>query len=603
MIIQPRLCSLRDYTGKVIAILVASTALFTMPFSLLAQTDASKEGTWNVDNETVNPVVGSKDAVSGGTMVWGQTSFASGLNYLVVGDVDSSSIFKIVVETLCDTNPKTAETVPVLAEKWQVAADKKSILVHVNKAAKYPDGSPVLAKDFKTFWDLIQNPKHLTAPVRAHLESVEGVDVIDDHTLNIRFSRVHFSNMEKICSFYALKTDYWNKGDFNKDFNAKIMGSGPYEVANFKRGEEVTFKRRKDYWGWKLPLNVGRYNFDRVVLRKINDDSILFEMFKKGEIDMFRFYSTPQWKTETDSEHFKNNWVVARRIDTKMPKGFGGMIINMRRPGLNQLQVRKALTKAFDRDRFIRDIYFNSYAPLASYFPNSIFTSPNLKPSTFDLKAARDLLAEAGFSKVNDKGILVNKDGQALQFTFLYTQKLQEKYLTIYKDDLKKIGIDLNLEQTTWATLTKKLDTFSFDFAALNWSGSINPDPTQLWLGKYAAVDSSSNYPGLNDPELDQLIESSYPIFDRAERAKVFHKIDEKIAAHVPYNLFWFIDYNRIGYQNKIGYPEGFMPDFVFEWDAWHYAWHDEAKAKAWSEARKNKTPLPATAGLKGPQS
>lgn len=553
-----------------------------------------------------NPVIGSTNAVKGGKFVWGALSYPKSLNYPVSGDGASARIYGLIVETLCEENYRTGEYVPLVAERWEISADKKVFTFHLNKKAKFADGTPVTTKDVKAFWDIVHNPDNIVGAIRASFDKFEKIEIIDAHTLKIHAKSVHFSNLDTICGSFMVTSHkyYLGKGkNFNKSFNSKLFGSGPYVLHSVKKGKRVVLKRNKDYWGAHLPQNIGRFNFDTFVYRSVNDHSVRYELFKKGEIDMIDYNVAKRWKTETSSEKFEKNWIIAHRMDNKEPQGFSGVIINTRRKPFDDVRVRKALAYTYHREKFIKDLFFNSYDRLASYWPASIFANSGNVMIDFDLAKARQLLKEAGFTKTNSKGVLLGKDGKPFVAEYFYTSKASERHLTIWKEDLRKVGIDLQLNQTTWATLVKKWDKYEFSLAGVAWGAGLNPDPYEMWHSKFKDQPSGNNLAGFIDPRLDELIMKIGPIFDRSKRAKLFHEMDGILFNNHPYILGWSLSYQRVGYWNKFSFIPEYVPLYASSYGIWQYAWYDAAKHAALKAAMQANKALPAIAGIKGPQS
>ena len=245
-------------------------------------------------------------------------------------------------------------------------------------------------------------------------------------------------------------------------------------------------------------------------------------------------------------------------------------------------------------------MFHNNYARLHSYFPRSIFGNKN-KHIDFDLKKARELLKTAGYTKTNDKGILV-KNGKPLSLNYIYVSKSAERYLTIWKSDLLKVGIELNLRQMTWATMLKKFDKYEYDLAGIGFTGSMNPDPIAMWHSKFANLESGNNLPGFTHPNLDKMLVDIGPIFDRQERKIVFQKIDKLLYDNVPYVLGWTLDHHRVGYWNKFGSIDGIAPNFGGSFSIWQYMWLDKDKEAKLKQAMKADKALPAIKGIKGPQ-
>ena len=272
-----------------------------------------------------NPHVGKADTPKGGTLVIGRTSYPKSLNFPISGDLASKMVYELVVENLCTLNSQSGEYVPLIAERWDISKDGKVFTFYLNKQAKFSDGTPVTSKDVQAFWDILHNPDNIIGGVRSELKKFDKLEVLDTHTVRLHAKTARFSNLSTLCNYFAVTSHkyYLAKGtDFNKSFSNKIFGSGPYLLHKAKKGKTVTLVRNKKYWGTHLPQNIGRYNFDKLVFRTVEDATIRFELFKKGKIDMFAFSDAKRWKMDTASEKFQKNWVVARRIDNQYPRKF-----------------------------------------------------------------------------------------------------------------------------------------------------------------------------------------------------------------------------------------------------------------------------------------
>lgn len=550
-----------------------------------------------------NPRVGNAKAPKGGTLVIGRTSYPRSLNFPISGDLASKMVYELVVENLCTFNPQSGEHVPLLAERWDIAPDGKVFTFYLNKKAKFSDGTPVTTKDVQAFWDILHNPKNIIGGVRSELSKFTKLEVIDTHTVKLHAQTARFSNLSTLCYYFGVTSHkyYLAEGkDFNKSFSAKIFGSGPYLIEKVKKGKTITLVRNKNYWGAHLPQNIGRYNFDKLVFRTVEDATIRFELFKKGKIDMFAFSDAKRWKKDTASEKFQKNWVIARRVDNQYPHKFRGIAINTRVKPFDDVRVRKALAHTYDRKRYIAKLYYGIYDPLQSYWPGSIFSSPKNELVKFDLKKARQLLREAGYNEVNSKGLLV-KDGKPLVVDYLYASKRQERYLTIWKEDLLKVGIGLKLELVTWPTLVKKLQNKEFVLMFIGWGGALNPDPHSMWHSQFLNQKHGSNLSGFTAQELDRLLVKSGTMFDRQQRKQLFHRMDEILFNNHPFILHWSKSFLQVGYWNKFGFLSQGAPAHGDFSSVWQYAWYDAAKDKALKTAMQADKALPMIAGLRGP--
>ena len=73
--------------------------------------------------------------------------------------------------------------------------------------------------------------------------------------------------------------------DFDRDFLQVAVGSGPYSVNEFEFGKRIRYQRNPSYWGRDLNVNVGKYNFDAMVVKYYRDVTVILEALKAGEFD------------------------------------------------------------------------------------------------------------------------------------------------------------------------------------------------------------------------------------------------------------------------------------------------------------------------------
>ena len=93
----------------------------------------------------------------------------------------------------------------------------------------------------------------------------------------------------------VLPQHYWKHRDFKATTYTPPLGSGPYRITQVVPGRRMVFERVKDWWGEKLPVNRGKYNFDRVEVEFYRDSNVAFEAFKAGEFDFYIEHQAKNW--------------------------------------------------------------------------------------------------------------------------------------------------------------------------------------------------------------------------------------------------------------------------------------------------------------------
>jgi microcin C transport system substrate-binding protein len=298
----------------------------------------------------------------------------------------------------------------------------------------------------------------------------------------------------------------------------------------------------------------------------------------------------------TDSEKFRNNWLVKQKIYNYTPRGFQGLALNMRRPVFKDVRVRKALFMLLDRKTIIDKLLYGMYYPLNSYFPN-------LNDNAFvpyDPEGAKKLLARAGYDKLDNDGYLENGRGERIEFSILsLVDSDVEKYLTIYVQSCKEAGVKVDLDLTSGATMTKLMNEYKFDSILMGFTADIFEDPEQIWHSKHADEPNGNNLPGYKNHMVDVLIDSLAPVFNIAEREKTIRQIDSIVYSDVPYILFWERNYYMVFYKNVFGHPKTYIPKYgiysigEIESEIINYWWYDPLKQKKLGEAERSGKALP----------
>jgi microcin C transport system substrate-binding protein len=189
---------------------------------------------------------------------------------------------------------------------------------------------------------------------------------------------------------------------------------------------------------------------------------------------------------------------------------------------------------------------------------------------------------------------MLEKDGKEFVITFLTRDASSDKFLAVYGEDLKDVGITLNIDRKDWAAWTKDMDEFKYDMTWAAWGSGLFKDPESMWYSKEADRQSGNNITGFKSSEVDAMIDKQKGMFDVNERNTLFREIDAIIAKEVPYILLWNINYTRILYWNKFGMPDQVLSKYGDERSAFSLWWYDEDAAQDLKEAMTEERGLPA---------
>ncbi|HMP73551.1 MAG TPA: extracellular solute-binding protein [Kiritimatiellia bacterium] len=540
-----------------------------------------------------NPLA-SPEAVPGGTIAIYAHQYPKSFNYLLDANVFSADLFGNMFDSLLSLHPITVEFEPGLAERWVISPDKKTFTFHLDPRARWSDGTPIAAEDVVFTYDTIMNPAHLTGPHKVGLEPFDRPEALDERTVRFTAREVHWRNLNALGGLSVLPKHAMEGKDFNRIHFEFPVVSGPYRLGEIREGISVRLERREDWWARELPRHQGVANFQTLLFRFFSEQENAYEAFRQGLLDVFPVYMSRIWMNEAQGERFDRNWIVKQKIYNDNPIGFQGFAMNLRRAPYDDVRVRKALAHLLNREKMNQTIMYNQYFMHRSYFEDLYLGGAmNNNPEFgFDPGRARTLLEEAGWS-VNPRNGLLEKDGQPLVVTFLTRDPGTDKFLAIYSEDLKDVGITLRIDRKDWAAWKKDMDEFNFEMTWAAWSGGLFKDPEHLWLSREADRPSGNNITGFKSDEVDRLIEMQRGIFDVSERHELVRQIDEILTREVPYILLWNIDYTRLLYWNKFGMPDTVLSRFGDERSAYSLWWFDEDQAADLEAAMADRLPLP----------
>ena len=525
-----------------------------------------KDDGWQT--KTDYELIGDPRALKGGVIREAQVDFPGTLRIYgpESNTVLNGAIQSLVYETLLNVDPTTLDFIPALATHWQVSPDKLTYRFRINPNARWSDGQPVTADDVVASWVFVMD-KGLQEPMSQLVYAKFEKPVAESkYLVSVKSTQLNWRNFLyfgaslTILPAHVLKTI--DGARYVKEYNFKFLpGSGPYTVreADIAKGKSVTVRRRTDYWAEKHRRNVGLNNFDEIREIVVRDQNLQLEMFKKGDLDYYDFNvnRVRQWVQELNFDRVQRGLIQKRKVYNDNPTGVRGLAFNTRKAPFNDIGFRKALTYLFNRKQFVEKLYFNEPMTLNSYYAG-LYENPNNPKSQYDPQLALKLLAEARWKNRDSQGRLV-KDGRPLALELLYSRQDQEPFLTTYQDDLRKVGIGLNLRLVTPETLFQLVSERKFDLVSIGWTGLVFPNPETSYSSKLADANYTNNIDGIKNARIDELLDIYDKEFDQQKRIAIIREIDGILARQYDYILTWELPFQAIAYWNKFGHPDSYL--------------------------------------------
>ena len=504
------------------------------------------------------PKLSNPAAATGGVFKYNLGQQPTTLNPLSSTDYYASLVQGYIIESLADRNVDTYKWEPSLATDWKISKDGLTYTFTIREGVKWSDGKPFSAADVKFSFDAIMDPdnKYKTAHSKSYFENIASCEIIGKNKVQFKAKRKYFANFDVVAGMDVVPKHVYENPDKKqkKKLNKTIVGTGAYMLDAFKRGKNITLKKNKNWWGNGVKNLKGTFNFDKILMRFIKDGTISIQKMERGDLDYLSL-SAEEFMKKTNGKKWGKS-VYKVKIQNKAPKGYNFIGWNMKKPMLASKDVRLALYHLIDRKKMIDKFDFGLRLPATGpWYQQSIYADPKIKPIAYDPKKALSLLKKDGWADTDGDGVLDKTiDGKKtkLSFTILEPNKEFTKYLTVFQQDAKQAGVQVNIKVVEWNTFIKLLDERKFEAVRLGWSGgSVDYDPKQIWHSASYA-NKGSNFIGYSNKKVDSLIDKARMTLSRDKRIPILREVYREIAKDVPYAFLFNPKFGFYGHSKRM---------------------------------------------------
>ena len=528
----------------------STTSSAKMTIKSLGRSDAPVAGTFyrnlGVEPENFNPL--------------------SGTEYV------STQVASFVMEGLLTLNPDTYEFEPGLAESYSVSKDAMTFTFRLNPKAHFADAQKVTSEDVKFSVEAVRDPAFKAAARMPFFEDVDTIETPDATTVIFKMKKKYFKNLEVLATTPILPKHLYKDPTANFPI-APLAGSGPYKVEAYNHGKSIVLVRDKDWWGQNQPGMKSLGKFERINFRFVKEENLQLEMVKKGQLDLMQPISPENFEKKAVGEPFGTT-IKKIEAENKIPKRWYFIAWNQkdsadrnnRNTYFADRDTRVAMSMLFNRkllmDKFMFGKVVEGRGPV---YYRSPLMPPEVKPIEFNPEKALALLKRSGWEDRDKNGVLEKMvDGHPVEFRFtlLLPNRDYEKYYTIYKEDLKRAGIDMEIKLVEWNTFTKLLDEQKFDAVTLAWAGgSPEEDLKQIWHSS-SAREGGSNFVSYANPEVDKMIDAAREEMSRDKRVKLWQKAVRLIASDAVYTYLFNYKYDQYLLNSRVGFDR---PTYTYD--------------------------------------
>jgi ABC-type transport system substrate-binding protein len=417
-------------------------------------------------------------SVIGGLMTGCGKTKSGGKNILVLGafgDFKQGSGTEgqsLVFDTMTNLNEKM-EVLPNIVS-WTSNEDASVYTLKVEKNVKFSDGTPLTS-------EIIEYSLKAWAPFRdgSYMYYLDSTEALDATTLKVKMKQGYGNLPIELTRIYVSLPDSLDDKGNVKNWT----GTGPFILDDYKLEQSAFLKTNRNYW------NSGRMpKIDGLKWLVIPDENARALALQSGEVDALgvsEHYCALPYATVAD-------FIKDGKFSVDLQQDLGLIstyIYNYKKGPMKDINLRKAVTYAIDRDAIAKTIIFNVGKASGDFMTRAVNYAP-LKETAYvyDIAKAKEALKAGGYADTNGDGI-VEKNGQALKLSFIVESGETSRSVAVFvKECLSKAGIDTDmqvLDMSAFSTLTKN---GNFDISYTHpWLAT--PQTYMSWRGAVDAYD------------------------------------------------------------------------------------------------------------------
>jgi peptide/nickel transport system substrate-binding protein len=442
----------------------------------------------------------------GGNLIFARTSDIVTFDRTADFDNESTWVSDLMFETLYKPSRDGHTDVPWLATGYEVSSDKLAWTFHLRPGVKFSNGQPLTSADVKFSLDTTRAKSSGWSFIDTAIKSVSTPDA---ETVVIKTANPWAPLLSDMAIFPngIIPNNYGGKT--KAQFLAHPIGTGPFMLGQWTKGQQLKLVRNPYYW------QKGKPYLDSVTFTAVPDDNTRINQLKGQTADIIEFppFSAIQSLSSTPNVTVKA--FPGDRVDT--------LLMNNSKPPLTDPHVRRAINLAIDRQAMVKALLFGHGKPANSYLPPQLaFYDAIATGDKYDPAQAKAELAQSKYPH-----------GSNITLQVVGGNIAQEQMAQIVQQELKPLGIIVKIEPQDQNAEATAVQSGNYTFAYQYYTSDV--------------VDADELVPVLNlfgehynDPEFDKLVDQAASTFDKPTRVKLYNKIQDLVNSDAAVTLLWF---------------------------------------------------------------
>ncbi len=451
--------------------------------------------------------------------------------------------------------------------------------------AVWDNGTPVTGNDMAFTMKIIFHPLMPAKAFLSYFKDMSGIDIdpANPKKFTIYFKQYYILALETLCQTPIMPAYHYDANNrlgntpiadfldstklksFETDSGMKafveefkqpkfandpngIVGSGPYRVEKMNE-QGLILVKKENYWGDKLvdkrPL-LAAYP-KRLVYKVVKDENVVENMLKNGELDIVPGSLSPGKFLEMKA---KDSLAAKYNFDILPAMQYSRWLLNLNKPNLQDVRVRKALAHIVDYDNFIKNIRLNlAIRTLSPILPSKKYYAKDLAYYDFNIDKAKELLKEAGWSDSDGDGVMDKTEaGRKVKLVIevlVPPVRSSQQYTESVTETARLVGIEIKSITTDISEIAQKTLTGDYEstfLAAVLYPGLT--DLSQRYHSRYLAPNGDNRSRYIN-PKLDDILDRIRAEPDEAVRNPLYIEAQKIIREDLP-EIFLFVPQQTI---------------------------------------------------------
>lgn len=456
------------------------------------------------------------------TLVVTQGSDAKSLDLQRTNDNVSSRVGVQIYDTLVDQTEEM-EIIPGLAESWE-QPDATTAIFHLRKGVKFHNGEELKASDVKF---TIERAK-ASPQVAEIIEAVSSVETPDDYTVIVKTESPFAPLLNHLAHTALSVLNEKAVKEAGDSYGQHPVGTGPYKFVNWISGDKIELEANEDYFR-------GAPKIKRIVFRNVPEQSNRIIGLETGEIDLvYDIEGLDKEKVKTDDRftYVENPGLSMTYL------GF-----NLKKDLFKDKRVRQAIAYGIDTKPIVDAVFNGSATEADSIIPPGVFAQYGSNSYSYNPEKAKQLLAEAGYPNGFKTKLWINDS------------PVRRDIAVIVQDQLKQIGIDIEIETLEWGAYLDRTATGEHDMFLLGW-GTVTGDPD---YGMNALINTDTqggagNRSFYSNKKVDELLKVGKSTVDPDKRAEIYKEIQEIVQEELPMYFICYPNQNAVMIKSLKGF-------------------------------------------------